>query len=131
MCCQKSLAILMACLLVATGCGKSGPKQTPPVVVKGQVTLDGKGLDEGTVNFTSPGTGNGAIAKIGPEGKFVVTGGIVPGEYKVTITPPTPTPEDPKPKASNIPKKYRDIKTSDLTANVSGKDSELKFELKM
>lgn len=124
------LTLALLCnLVIFPGCGSSGPAKVVPAGVQGLVTLGGKGLEEGTVNFSSAATGNGAIAKIGAEGKFVVTGGVVPGDYKVTITPPTPTPDNPKPKASKIPKKYRDLKTSDLTAKITSSSNDLKFEL--
>lgn len=115
-------------LSTLAGCGTPPPLVVPEV--KGTVTLNGTALTEGTINFTSRHSGNAAIAHLGPEGKFTVAGGIVPGEYTVTITPPTPTPEDPTPKTSDIPEKYRTEETSDLTAKISGTTSDLKFELK-
>ena len=84
-----------ACCLVATiGCGDSS-RPTAPSTVRGVVTLDGQALAEGVVNFSSSSTGDAAIAKVA-DGKFVVTGGMVPGTYKVSVTPPTPTPDNPR-----------------------------------
>jgi hypothetical protein len=123
------LTVVFCSLWVLPGCGKSDQSKAVSVA-KGVVTLNGVALTEGTVNFNSPSTGNGAIAQLGPEGKFTIAGGIVPGEYKVTITPPTPTPENPTPKASDIPEKYRTEATTDLTATIKGTSSDLKFELK-
>lgn len=111
-----------------SGCGGTPAKETP-TGVKGVVTLAGKPLSEGTVNFSNSSTGNGAVAQLGSEGKFTVTGGVVPGEYKVTITPPTPTPENPAPKPSSIPDKYRNEATTDLKAKISSGANDLKFEL--
>ncbi len=111
-----------------SGCGGTPAKETP-TGVKGVVTLAGKPLSEGTVNFSNSSTGNGAVAQLGAEGKFTVTGGVVPGEYKVTITPPTPTPENPAPKPSSIPDKYRNEATTDLKAKISSGANDLKFEL--
>jgi len=113
-----------------SGCG-SESKPTASSSVEGVVTLNGADLIEGgTVNFTSPATGNAAIAMVGPDGKFVVVGGMVPGEYKVTVTPLAPTPEHPAPKESSVPDKYRSPVTSDLTSKITSGKNELKFELK-
>lgn len=125
---RRLLIASLLCFSTVAGCG-SPPALVVPEV-KGIVTLDGAALTEGTINFTSRHSGNAAVAHLGPEGKFVVTGGIVPGEYTVTITPPTPTPDDPTPKKSDIPEKYRAEETTDLTAKISGTANELKFELK-
>lgn len=115
-------------LWAVSGCSGTPAKETP-TGVKGIVTLAGKPLPEGTVSFSNSATGNAAVAQLGAEGKFTVTGGVVPGEYKVTITPPTPTPDNPAPKASAIPEKYRNEATSDLKAKISSGANDLKFEL--
>lgn len=122
------IASSICSLFAIVGCsgGTSGPA---PSMVAGSVTLAGKALSDGTVSFSSPGTGNGAIAKLGAEGKFVVSGGVVPGDYRVTVTPPTPTPDNPTPPASDIPEKYRSETTSDLTCKITGGSNTLKFEL--
>ncbi len=122
------IAICMSGLWATSGCSGTPAKETP-TGVKGIVTLAGKPLTEGTVSFSNSSTGNGAIAQVGAEGKFSVTGGVVPGEYKVTITPPTPTPENPAPKQSAIPEKYRTEATTDLKAKVTAGSNDLKFEL--
>lgn len=115
-------------LWALSGCGGAPAKETP-TGVKGVVTLAGKPLAEGTVSFSNSSTGNAAVAQLGAEGKFTVTGGVVPGEYKVTITPPTPTPDNPAPKPSSIPDKYRNEATTDLKAKISSGANDLKFEL--
>lgn len=122
------LALFMSCGLA--GCGGVSSKPTTSSTVEGIVTLDGEALTEGTVNFASPSTGNAAIAAVGAGGKFVVIGGMVPGEYKVTITPPSPTPENPAPKESKVPEKYRSQGTSELSSKITSGRNELKFELK-
>lgn len=114
--------------LIGAGCGGgSGPSTSSTVY--GVVTLDGQSLAEGTVNFASPATGNAAIATVN-DGKFVVTGGMVPGDYKIVVTPPTPTPDNPMPKESKIPEKYRSPETTDLTEKIKGGRNEVKLELK-
>ena len=128
----KRLVILTAVfgIWAVSGCGNEA-KPTTSSSVEGVVTLNGTELVEGgTVNFTSPSTGNAAIALVGPDGKFVVIGGMVPGEYKVTVTPLTPTPEHPTPKDSSVPGKYRSPVTSDLTSKITSGKNDLKFELK-
>ncbi len=115
----------------ACGCAGGPPPPSVSSTVEGLVTLDGADLTEGgTVNFTSPSTGNAAIAMVGPDGRFVVLSGMVPGDYKVTLTPQGPTPQNPAPRESKIPTKYRSDKTSDLTTKISSGKNELKFELK-
>ena len=91
--------------------------------------LAGKPLAEGTVSFSNSSNGTGAIAQLGAEGKFTVTGGVVPGEYKVTVTPPEATPDNPAPKASEIPQKYRSEATTDLKCKIASGTNDLKFEL--
>ena len=123
------IAALGLCCM-ATGCGGgSGPSASS--AVEGVVILNGQEFtEEANINFVSPSTGNAAIAFIGPDGRFYVTGGMVPGEYKVIITPPTPTPENPAPKESNVPEKYRSPETSDLTSRIIGGRNDLKLEMK-
>jgi hypothetical protein len=67
---------------------------------------------------------------VGPDGTFVVKSGMVPGEYKVTVTPATPTPERPDPKDSKVPEKYRSSETSGLTSKITSGKNELKLDLK-
>jgi len=122
-------AVLGICL-TGLGCGGAA-KPTTSSTVKGVVYLNGEELTEGgTVSFASPATGNGAIAMVGPDGSFVVAGGMVPGDYKVTVTPPMPTPDHPDVKDSRVPEKYRTVEGSDLTQKISGGENELKLELK-
>ncbi len=116
------------CLLATIGCGDSS-RPTAPSTVRGVVTLDGQALPEGVVNFVSSSTGDAAIAKVA-DGKFVVTGGMVPGTYKVSVTPPTPTPENPMPAVSKVPEKYRAPETTDLSSTIKGGTNEVKLDLK-
>lgn len=116
------------CMLATIGCGDSS-RPTAPSTVRGVVTLDGQALPEGVVNFSSSATGDAAIAKV-TDGKFVVTGGMVPGTYKVSVTPPTPTPDNPTPPVSKVPEKYRAPETTDLTSKITGGTNEVKLDLK-
>ncbi len=66
-----------ACL--AAGCGGG------LVSVTGTVTLDGKPVDEGSVSF-QPADGNGPSGGAPvKDGRFEVTPGLKPGEYKVSV----------------------------------------------
>jgi hypothetical protein len=126
---RRSLAPMAASvLMVCVGCG--GRVKPALTVVQGVVTLNGAALNEGNVNFSSASTGNGAIAKLEADGKFMVKDGMLPGEYQVTITPPTPTPDNPKAKPSDIPPRYRTNAKTDLVAKISPAQNNLKFELK-
>jgi len=122
------LSALVGTSLVAAGCG-GGSRPYTSSSVYGMVTLDGQALPEGTINFASTLTGNAAIATVS-DGKFVVTGGMVPGDYKIVVTPPNPTPDNPMPKESKIPEKYRNPETTDLTGKINGGRNEVKLELK-
>jgi hypothetical protein len=55
---------------------------------------------------------------------------MVPGTYKVSVTPPTPTPDNPTPPDSKIPEKYRAVGTTDLSSKITGGTNEVKLELK-
>jgi hypothetical protein len=139
------------CLLFAialTGC--SGGATTSPV--EGTVTLDGKPLVGALVQFVPQGKGRDATAETDKNGEFAMStmksgDGVVPGDYKVVISPPMGT-VDPKQYASSdeamsaaskapakkaagpaFPQKYSRPDLTPLTQQVpaSGK---LKFELK-
>lgn len=122
------LSAVLGICWIASGCG--GPGAATPSIVQGIVTLDGQVLTAGTVNFASSLGGNAAIATVGADGKFTVPGGMVPGEYKIVVAPPPPTPDNPTPVESKIPEKYRRPETSDLTHSVSVGRNEVKLELK-
>jgi len=124
------LTSVLGFLGAVSGCAGDA-RPTTSSIVQGIVTLNGEELTEGgNVNFASPSTGNAAIAMVGPDGTFVVTGGMIPGEYKVTVTPPTPTPDHPDPIESKVPEKYRNRETSDLTSKITSGKNELKLNLK-
>ena len=72
---------------MSRGCSQTStiPKT---VEVSGTVTLDGKPLTEGTVNFSSSSTGDAAIAELKEGGRFPFGNGVIPGTYRVTVTGP-------------------------------------------
>ena len=80
--CDRPLRFLVqGCLcvisLVLVGCGP--PKGT----VKGQVTLDGKTLKGGMVNFLNQSGGRSSTAEIGEDGRYSAE--ILGGDFVVTV----------------------------------------------
>ena len=120
---------LAACL---TGCdgAPAGPKTVP---VSGVVSYNGAPVKAGTLYF-APGDDKVARATQAAivDGKYTTEEGqgLMVGKYKVTISAlAKPVTEmDPKdaPKGTNlyaVPKKYMDLKTTDLEVTVSATDS--------
>lgn len=83
------VAFLIVGSLTAGGCQR-GPVR---YAIEGTVTLDGKSLDGGSINFRpverTPGPTAGAEIK---DGKFVIPreGGLLPGKFRVEITASRP-----------------------------------------
>ncbi len=115
-------------LVIAAGCGGSRDTRTTGRV-KGKVTLGGQPLSEGIVTFSSASVGSGAEAVVTADGSFVVDGELLAGNYQIAVQPPGPTPDNPTPRKSGIPKKYRDPGTSQLAADVAVGDNEVSFDL--
>ncbi|MFM1904880.1 MAG: hypothetical protein RLZZ440_2780 [Planctomycetota bacterium] len=83
-------------LLVAAGCGGSGPRLAR---VEGVVTLDGKPLSTGRVTFW-PAAGRSGSGWIEADGSFRLgtfgdADGAVVGPHKVAVTPASQTPTGP------------------------------------
>ncbi|MBN2577819.1 MAG: hypothetical protein JXB10_02425 [Pirellulales bacterium] len=126
-----------ACLLLAAGCG-GGLK---PVPVTGDVTLDGKPVDDAGVLFCPKEKGPVAIGVTDAAGKFQLSSndhsGALPGQYRVAITKQQILGEENYgrlgPKAVHvkwlIPEKYSRIKTSGLQATVKQEENEFHFSL--
>ncbi len=121
-------------LFTLPGCGETStmPKT---VEVAGTVTVNGKPLTEGMINFSSSSTGDAANAKIGPDGRFLFGNGVLPGTYRVTITPQgsdTPPAPGVTPPSLNleIPSKYTDVTSTDLKAVVAPGSDDFTFDLK-
>ena len=116
-----------AAVLFAVGCSQ------PEVgVVQGRVTLDGQPLSSGSVVFEDASRGISVNAAIAADGTFSARTydkpGLPPGHYIVAIRPgsvgsgeaPLVGDADPDatPSQSEIPLRYRSVKTSELTADV-------------
>ena len=126
----------LAALVLAAGCGDSGPKVVP---VRGKVTYNGNPVTRGTVTFTPAAGGAPATGEIGSDGTFSMTtfrsgDGAVPGKHKVFIvamaepTDQLPESRSPTPPPT-IPVKYTSPATSPLTADVGTTETAVTFEL--
>ncbi len=112
--------------LLASGCG-GGPDLPPMAPVSGQVTLDGKPLSVGFVQFVPEGPGEKSappgVGNIGTDGRYEITTagvrGAVVGSHKIRVeaTEPRLSDDDP-PGVSLIPLRYNNPATSSLTAEV-------------
>ena len=133
---------LAAAMVAALGCGGSAD-DLPREAVSGIVTLDGKPLPAGAIQFF-PSANAGGVAVSGgsavEEGAFSIPReyGLVPGSYKVAINAAESEGSDSKTKGQKrrqsapvkdvIPAKYNSQTT--LTAEISkGGSSSLKFDL--
>lgn len=115
--------VVMSLVCMLAGCGTA---KQPLQSVSGKVTLDGKPVTEGIVNFVSAG-GFAASSTI-KDGSFSISrsqfgNGIPLGDYKVAVEsapPPDPLAKSPSAAVSpvKIPHKYRDPASSGLTAKV-------------
>jgi hypothetical protein len=139
------LLALMTVLLIA-GCAKS---RTMPV--EGVVTLDGQPLAGAAVQFVPQDQGRDATGETDASGRFAMStfqprDGVLPGSYKVVISPPTGSVDTvqyasadqamaaaaklPKKKpAKSFPQKYARPDQTPLTQEVPVQ-GEVRFELK-
>jgi len=120
------------CVLVA-GCG-SGDKLAR-YKIEGQVAFRSQPVEEGTITFENPETGQVDSAELGKGGGYSVT--LPAGQYKVSVSPPLvetkgtgDSPPDLVPKkVANIPKKFWVQETSGLTAEVDKGKQKYDFDL--
>lgn len=133
---------LAALAVAASGCGRGGKQLPNRVPVSGRVTIAGKPLAYGTVQFV-PSTPDGHNAMGVIKGGFFTMlsaeslPGVVKGPYKVSIVSPKPIDESNRPKdpfspdawKSNIPKRYANIETSGLAVDIVTPTRDLTFEL--
>ena len=126
---RAGAALVGAAVLFAAGCGAA----EKPVDVSGKVTYKGEPVSEGSIQFMEDRTGRGAQVELGPGGTYKVS--LLPGEYKVVVTPPAVIDESqgmPNPyykKVKNIPVKYHSTDTSGFTAAVSPDKSTHDFNM--
>jgi hypothetical protein len=137
------LVPLALALAGASGCGDSAGGRLP---VSGTVTLKGKALDEGVIEFVpldepepgKPYTKSGAVVL---NGKYSVPRqqGLVPGKYKVLISSgikqeatgdeaPAPTPGGKGPLIDHIPADYN-LSTKQVVEVKKGEANEFHFPI--
>lgn len=114
-------------LLVLASCSTRGEELGK---VRGQVSCDGQPVAEGLLIFSNAAKGVHIVAPLRADGSYEVEmaegHGLPLGVYQVYVSPPLPDlpavgPIASKPLAkeyANIPKRYRDPKTSGLTVTV-------------
>jgi len=139
---------LISAVVVAALAGCGGSRTSP---VEGIVLLDGKPLVGASVQFVPQGTGRDATGQTDASGEFSMStfnpkDGVVPGDYKVVISPPLGTPDTTayasadeamaaaakrpaKKISSGLPEKYTRPDQTPLTQTVPVKEK-LKFDLK-
>jgi hypothetical protein len=115
---------MVLCLGVAFfgGCG-GGAGQSE---VAGTVTLDGKPIGPGWIEFTSPEKKMSASGTINADGSYTLTGnpktGLAAGKYQVALSvrevPPNPG-DRPPPGKLLIPEKYESGATSGLEFEIA------------
>jgi hypothetical protein len=141
-------AVLLVSVLVA-GCG--GGNRAKTVAVTGNLTLDGKPVNEARIRFSPSGsntTGRTAIGDTDASGNFKLStfepgDGIIPGEYDAdviiskVVTQPIVTGDiaakvaAEAPQEGDIPAKYLDVKTSGLHYTFADQDSGRVVEVKL
>ncbi|MBI3465937.1 MAG: carboxypeptidase regulatory-like domain-containing protein [Planctomycetes bacterium] len=138
---RRICAVLLpaiAVTIVLAGCGGSDKKIG---AVSGKVTYRGQPVSEGSVSLVDTTAGEGAEATLNRDGTFKIEtpeGGLPPGTYAVSISPPIyEDSSDPKTppvmvqkKVKNIPEKYRSHFTSGLSATVKEGPNEVNLEMK-
>ena len=121
------ICLLPLLLPMMIGCGGSGGR----MAVNGEVTLKGKPLDEGVIEFVSDTEKSGATIS---KGKYEIAAlqGLMPGTYKVLITSgdgrtPADSPDGlPGPTGANIvskdmiPPEYNTKSKQEVTVKSSG-----------
>jgi hypothetical protein len=133
----KDLTIAVGVCICVAGCGGPSPR---PVMVRGQVTYNGRPLGGGTVTFVPADYGPPASGQIQPDGQFALStfrpgDGALPGRYAVMVIAVGSTagrlPDEANPPAALlVPRKYASHRTSDLTAKVAEPGNVIHIELR-
>jgi len=118
--CCRLLLVVLATAGLAAGCSRDqGPSLVP---VKGVVTLDGKPLSSGIVQF-QPATGQPATGEIAGDGSFTLSrnapgDGVPPGTYRVAVVSYDPTAETQSVENLRVPLKYTRFGSSGIEFTV-------------
>jgi hypothetical protein len=127
----------IAATLMAGACVGCGSQSK--VAITGKVTLQGKPVTSGMVAMDD-GKGAHLVAPLNSNGEFAIENSetikIPEGSYQVAVLPPKadfpvdPTQMATAPKADvNVPMKYRDSKTSQITLEVKEGDNALEIDM--
>lgn len=126
-------AVAAAVLMWTVGCGGGGAR------VSGRVTLDGRALETGSVQFHPAAGGPVAYGSIGPQGRFTLavgaSAGAVPsGRYVATVVAVAPASAAASDDAESVPvpitpTRYGDVATSGLAFDLAAGRNEITIEL--
>ena len=128
--CRRALLALVGLLPLASGCQE--PNAYVPV--RGTVTLDGKPLGSGTVQF-QPSVGQVASGELGPDGTFTLStpsggNGVLAGTYRVTVVAYDPMASEQTVENLIVPLRYTRSGTSGLQVTIfPGSTSPVALEL--
>ena len=123
----RSLGYVLLILVVAVGCSDGRPKRVP---VSGQVLIDGKPVEGGSIQFIPEGD-RPSSSDLDDEGRFTLRcfeedDGAVTGTHKVLVAAREVVGQKVKWYA---PQKYSDVSTSGLTVEITEPTDSLVIEL--
>jgi hypothetical protein len=122
--------VMLVCAVA--GCGRGGAR------VSGTVTLDGRPLDTGSVQFHPAAAGPVAYGSIDAQGRFTLRVGaaaspVAPGRYTATVVAVAATaPTSPDAETLPVPitpQKYGDVATSGLTFDLKPGENTIDIDL--
>lgn len=134
---ERALVLAAALFAAAFLGGCSGDGSPPRYTVTGKVSHQGQPVEKGTIQFENPAAGQSNSCALGPGGTYTLD--LPAGDYQVSVIPPTittkgtgdsPPDEIPDPSVKNIPKKYRVVESSALSAQVDKDKRAFDFDLK-
>lgn len=131
-------AVAALAAAAAAGCSSKVPRLT---VLEGQVTLDGKPLKAGYLQFLSDDNVTSTGVELSADGRYRLPGApvgpthvaVVTRQYKI-LEPNENDPESkggkkPNPRYMAVPEKYATPETSGLAFNIASGQRELNIEL--
>jgi hypothetical protein len=126
--------LIVACLVFLNACAPAD--KFPRYRISGKVSYQSQPVEEGTITFEDPTTGQVNSGQLASGGSYATE--LPAGSFKVSVSPPLvetkgtgDSPPDMVPKkVNNIPKKYWVQETSGLTADVSKDKRAFDFDLK-
>jgi len=134
---DRKLILVLLLGLMLSGCQKED-RYGPRGRVTGKVTYEGQPVSEGAVSFFNAESSITTSGKLEADGSYTLmfagSQDVPLGKYIVTVHPPSVSHEPgeappPQKEYPDIPFKYRERQTTDLTAEVEAKDQEFDFEL--